>query len=48
MINLTPEAEQGEWQWLIMGTKCATLLVILYGGEPDLIDAIIQWMGRYP
>ena len=28
--------------------KCATVLLILFYGEPDLIGAIINWIGRYP
>jgi hypothetical protein len=45
MIKLFSEAE---WKWMATVTKCATLLLILFYGEPDLITAIIDLIGRLP
>jgi hypothetical protein len=45
MIKLSPEAE---WKWMATATKCATLLLILFYGEPDLIGAVINLIGRLP
>lgn len=45
MIKLFSEAE---WKWMATFTKCITLVVILFFGEPDLITAIINLIGRLP